>query len=247
MSGCSIFASTAEPHPESRLTHSLDENSETSREDSQSPAPFIQVYHSGMVLFKVCRQIYEEASSMFYSGNTFTIARKQASSYHVPDSDGTYINEAVPWLKRLGSRTHLLLKIKLDLDTLCPLRCGRVNYQRHCLSCHDVMKACGLIDIGLLMRAIWEAGLQLAINVVHSGNGVHANCLAARNVYSHRDVPKFDLNVTALSNIIQVFQRGRDGYGKRRLKTKQCWRTIGHIGMERDGSGGLIFFSSTND
>lgn len=76
-------------------------------------------------MFFVCRQIYDEASSVLYKHNTFVFTRFYANYLTQTDCQGNHLTAAaVPWLLSLGSRAPLLQKLHLNSGHMCPDRCA---------------------------------------------------------------------------------------------------------------------------
>jgi hypothetical protein len=200
------------------------------------PVPFVEAYQPDLQVFLVCRQLHLEASSIFYMNNTFTITRKCNRRNHIHDGRGAYLATAgVPWLAQLGSRVHLLRKIELDLDTLCPARCNDRIVQEDII---DVSEK-GPISILPLLRVLWAGNLQIDVKVVHPNNAAYDKCVILRQTYHPARPPlHFDISGRALTVTIRCLQRDD-------LNLKKYHRTLGEIHLKRDGSGGWITFLST--
>jgi len=121
----------------------------------QSPVPFVEAHQPGIALFRTCRQIYEEAASIFYQRNTFAIARKYTRWDHQQhDIHGYFILEAALWLSQLGDQLHRLRKLFIDHDTICPSYCPPRGNNYGPIVSNPVPRPRGFFNIGPLLRMV---------------------------------------------------------------------------------------------
>ncbi|KAH7080101.1 hypothetical protein BKA63DRAFT_234894 [Paraphoma chrysanthemicola] len=88
------------------------------------PCDTLQSYQTGLSLYRVCQQLHAEASSIFYSNNTFLITRKRI--HHITEH-GPLCDKArhvlCSWFEQIGTRRELLRKLHVDLNTMCRQYC----------------------------------------------------------------------------------------------------------------------------
>lgn len=196
---------------------------------------FVKVQQPGIALFLVCRQIYDEASSVFYKHNTFAISRVCVRHKTVHDYNGKRIIEAaVSWLRQLGSRAVMLRKLEIDFDTMCPSNCrpGR----RNCAP--DAKKNRSYIDFWPLISFLWSSGLQIEIVLVQSQNKLHNEVFDTHREWHSLEVRR-GICVPALNTLLRNLLS--DGLGIRKY-----WRTIGTIIVSRRGHWGIVAYTSTS-
>lgn len=94
----------------------------------------IQIFrhHFGQSLsiLRCCRQIHHESAAILYGKNTFVITRSlqlrpvSDGAYYVPwDQQYSQLQYAQRWLSGIGSQIHLLQKVVIDVESLCPPGC----------------------------------------------------------------------------------------------------------------------------
>lgn len=77
-----------------------------------------------------CRQIYHEATSVFFSQNAFAITRARCSPWNggqEHDVEGKLFTEGADWMLSLGSQLSKLKLITLDLNALCIMHGGNLE------------------------------------------------------------------------------------------------------------------------
>jgi hypothetical protein len=195
-----------------------------------SPVSYVEAHQPGIDMFQTCRQIYAEASSVFYQNNTFAITRKCTRWNPLHDVNGTFIVLAVPWLKQLGSGLRLIRKLELDLDTLCPKRCSTQTTTRLSFDVHIE----GLIDVLPLLSLVWDEDLHFDIRLVQAKHEAYQSCVELHTEYGARS-RDYSMPCEALTAALRAFQR--DDLDMKRLR-----RVIAHVGLKRDGSGGAVVF-----
>jgi hypothetical protein len=186
-------------------------------------------------LFRVCRQIHEEAASTFYKNNVFRICWTPTTDWPIHDVNGYFsLHTLVPWITALGKHAHLLRKVEIDIDTICPIDCQEPcdNWTR------TPFQSRGLIEVGRLLSMIWSGGLRaldftfISIPSVNSSYSGHFDSYDMAQRHNEWDL-------SALSSLLRTPLRDAAGIAK-------YWRTIGNISLERDGSGGVVTFWSTS-
>jgi hypothetical protein len=119
----------------------------------------------------VCRQIYDEASAIFYKNNTFVFIRNYSGGFAEHEINGDFLTAvAVPWIYTLGSRASLLRKIMIDNGCVCPSRRATPDdlHRYQYLS-----KATRSFDIGPFISTLWRLDMDLTITVKQSAGGFY--------------------------------------------------------------------------
>jgi len=114
---------------------------------------FTHDFHLGLPLLLVCRQIYHEAASVFYSDNTFVFSRvldrhDGRNNPRYDDFDGKAYHQfayASVWLSNIGSQSSMLKKVHIDVDAMCYHAC------KHSLDDFDALS---------LLRLLWKNGAE---------------------------------------------------------------------------------------
>jgi len=166
---------------------------------------------------------------MFYQNNTFAIARKYTRWDPLHDAHGVFITRAIPWLEQLGSRIHLLRKLVLDFDTICPSDCLTAQIWDSPSAAPEEV-----FDIGPLLRTVWAEDLQLTIEVIQPKNEAYTKC-AAEHAWSMTDV-----SCLALNNAIRCIQEDV-------LHVRTFRLLLRHLLLRRDASGGMVVFTTSRD
>jgi hypothetical protein len=190
----------------------------------------------GLSLFLVCRQIYTEASSVFYKHNIFRICWYRSLKHSAHDINGRYITRAaVPWLKRIGNHIQMLRKLELDVNNVCSTHCriGRMGYWAR-----TTLHAEALIDLGPILCIIWREGLNaLEVSFVKPKKNMR-NCPIAQ-IRGFPLQTSYGCDVPALNKLMRSLLRDD-------LDIKKYCRSIDSISIRRDGSGGLVAFWSSS-
>lgn len=122
--------------------------------------------------------------------------------------------------------------MEIDLSCLCPNRCwhepqGRSIWPR------TPQYLTGLIEVGPLLRFIWGKSLtKLEVEFVKSRR-LRQGCQSWFTSHS----PDSRCNVVALNKLFSTIRIDE-------LSFKRYWRMIGHIGLQRGGSGGAMSFGT---
>jgi hypothetical protein len=89
------------------------------------PLDTLPVYQPGLQLLLTCRQVHSEVASVFYSSNTFVIARTQVPEHTRDDIHCNYAGRMLEsWLNSLGTIISLLSKCHVDLDCIRRVKCS---------------------------------------------------------------------------------------------------------------------------
>lgn len=174
-------------------------------------------------LFASCRTIYREAMSAFYSDNTFSLAKKAPDDYwSLHDSCTILVPHA--FFTRLGSQAYWLKKVVLDID----LADGTSFYRG--FGRWDMTSGGGYLqyDITPLLRAIWSRDLNIAITLINS-----------KNVAPNDPLGGMDCNAKAITAILRSILGGQ-------LDLRKYGQLLYGIGINLDGSGGKVLWSTTN-
>jgi len=179
-------------------------------------------------IFATCRQVYHEASSVFFSQNRFTISRPRCDTFdpRSHDSYGTFIAEGADWLITIGSQMPKLQRLVLD----CRALCGSQTL------IPDEGGAC--IELLPLLRVVW--------NRLWTGK-VEFRCVGGRHFVRWCKFDKSGVrrgeknyewnNVETLTTVLDALQR--DDLNIRRFE-----RVISHVAVHRKGSKGVVLFHS---
>jgi hypothetical protein len=87
-------------------------------------------FHRSLPVLLCCRQVYHECAGVWYGSNTFIVSRAlhrhdDILNYEDFHYDSAYhpIVFAPRWLRSLGSHIHLLRKVWIDCNAICPQHC----------------------------------------------------------------------------------------------------------------------------
>ncbi|KAI4957968.1 hypothetical protein J4E86_005108 [Alternaria arbusti] len=134
--------------------HALTARFETELESRIGAADeFTHDFYLGLPLLLVCRQIYHEAASVFYSDNTFVFSRvldrhDGRNNPRYDNFDGKAYHQfayASVWLSNIGSQFGMLKKVHIDVDAMCYHAC------KHALDDFDALP---------LLRLLWKNGAK---------------------------------------------------------------------------------------
>lgn len=140
-----------------------------------TPSTIAKIRQPGTSLFIVCRQIFRETLSTFYSNNTFRITKNTyASSRDDHDKNGDYIADTMAcWFNKIGTCVKLLRNIEIELGVLCPSHCrAKTNNYSYQIE----MRSDGYFDIAPLLRLVWAYGIQSDIRVLQSTDTTRHDC-----------------------------------------------------------------------
>jgi hypothetical protein len=188
----------------------------------------------GNGLFATCRQVYSEATSVFFARNTFEISKPNKDwSYQrwrgASDAPSAYIADGADWLISLGSQLTKLSRVVVDLDALPR---GRSNYTIY--QSYEIANGC--LDIVDLLRVLWNRHVNVQFSSARrmslDGVGGHQD-----DVTSHTRITKDEAQ--SLGILVRSLQR--DDLGIRKNA-----RVICHVCVHRSGRRGFVVFRSTH-
>jgi hypothetical protein len=219
------------------LTSSLEGASNTSPViHLRASEDLVKFSQPGLPLFQTCREIYAEASSTFYSNNTFTITTaltKVLGKHDFPhDVNGAnLVQNALDWMEELPTRAPLVRKLAIDLEGLCPPECRR----RHSIAVTKINQhEAGLVDVRPLLWLAWTKYPKLDLSLVYQDNTIHKVCL--RELKQSNSLPRrMTLCSPAVKDALQLLQQDS-------LKIKRFLRSIASIGISRDGRRGVLLW-----
>ncbi|KAF1833867.1 hypothetical protein BDW02DRAFT_359153 [Decorospora gaudefroyi] len=144
-----------------------------------------------------CRQFFDEASSVFYTDNTFLL-----STLSDANNDAANLGFLEEWLTSLGTRRHLVRNVLIDLSPLCPV------------PCHNAHR---FIDLLPIMLQIWRLNTAPAnpLNPPQRYANIRISfALSGRLLHSHAHPPhpvpsaKRVINIAALNDMIASLSPG---------------------------------------
>ncbi|KAH5398595.1 hypothetical protein HBI32_185790 [Parastagonospora nodorum] len=195
----------------------------------------LPAFQEGLSLFLTCRQISNEAASVFYSNNVFRMAVKRnlglCPYIHEECQPGSRMLDK--WLEQIGAKRMLVKKVCLDLDSICQVHCK--NNESHIewvqgnrpspIPNGDYFAVLPLLNI------IWKHSLQLKVSVERSKQ--------ARSRFTYnRHYPYSPFK--AMSTALQSFCRDD-------LDVAKFQRTLACIAIKNDGSGGDMVSRTTTE
>lgn len=114
----------------SKYAQDIDWASEKGRPVKGTKSNLTSVALPNLGFFFTCRQIYHEATTIFYSQNTFAVTRPRCSPWNggpEHDDGGQLFTDGADWILSLGSRLSKLTSITLDLNALCMMHQGNLE------------------------------------------------------------------------------------------------------------------------
>ncbi|KAF2820342.1 hypothetical protein CC86DRAFT_471438 [Ophiobolus disseminans] len=183
-------------------------------------AAFKRAYLPGLALFRFCRLIHEEAASTFYT------------IFENHDINGRFIGRTITrWITALGHNARLLRKVELDVGRVCPGNCPSLHYAWS----DSVLWPQDILEVGLILSPIWCNKLTALDVKFVSVAKIMSSCYAVVGLPPESN----GFHLTGLNDILKTLLRDKPDIAKYR-------RTIGSIGIKRDGSGGVVVFWTTN-
>jgi len=177
-------------------------------------------------IFATCRQVYHEASSVFWSQNRFTISRPRCDTFQprCHDSYGTFIAEGADWLITIGSQMPKLQRLVLDCRALCGPQTPILDEGGAC------------IELLPLLRVLWNRLWTGKIEFRCAGHGRFIRWCALDK--DQRGEKNYAWNsVETLTTVLDALRRDE-------LNIRRFERVISHVAVHRKGHKGVVLFRS---
>ncbi|KAH7086583.1 hypothetical protein FB567DRAFT_603675 [Paraphoma chrysanthemicola] len=189
------------------------------------PRHLFRAYQPGLALFLMCRQLYQEASSVFYQTNAFTITLNVPARLHIHEQDSEDLRKAgASWMRSLGSRMSFLRRLDIDYcPGDCPLRRGKDS----------------MVEVWPFLHTLWEMNTfpQLRLVDLNAKLDEDNARLASSNSAASSDVSSPG---HALNEMVHMINH--DVLGLRKFR-----RLIRSIRLKEDGSKGMVVFKTSLD
>ena len=174
-------------------------------------------------LLAICRTLYREVVSAFYSGNSFLM---KASRGWCPNPNfkayrGFDIELPIAFLTQLGSQAHWLRKVILDLEALDITKFFRGDVLWYGVQECAADGGPALFEITPLLRAFWKMGPAVEFSFAHN------------TFLTPGRAPGMACNAPAMSAMFRSLLEGQ-------LRLREQDRLMGAVSLNRDGSGGAI-------
>ena len=232
---------------EARLTLSLTKDNNIKR-----------THHRHIQLFRVNRQVYEEASSFFYKNNAFRIcngATNLARREH--DVNDRHLSRAaVSWLQKLGSQAQMVCKLELDVGQICSRLCNQDQIQAW--GHHPTLRDEGQIELAPLLCLMWGQSWATDITFVQpASESTYARTSKFHKTATPAPAPpgestNWHCRLPKMTDLLQALLRTEDSdtmnqpdAQSSRPHIRKDWRTIGSLCICRDGIGGIVEFKTT--
>lgn len=177
---------------------------------------------SGLDLFLTCRQVYYEATSIFFAQNTFAIIGRYCNTFGPEDQDqhqfvGSFLAQGADWLVVLGSQITKLSRLLLDINGLCtPFTQG------------------GCIEVLPLLRVLWSRRWSGKIEFTAS-SGL-SNQRYPCQLQKRGEIGEV-LDVSTTNKILNSLLRDDN--------IRKYERLLSHVVIRRNGTRGIALFRST--
>jgi len=177
---------------------------------------------SGLDLFLTCRQVYYEATSIFFAQNTFALIGRYCNTFGPEDKDqhqfvGSFLTQGADWIVVLGSQITKLSRLLLDINGLCnPFTQG---------NCIEVLPL-----LRVLWSRRWSGKIEFTASSGLSSQRYPCQLGKRGQIGEVIDVPTAN---KILSSLL------RDNY------IRKYERLLSHVVIRRDGTGGIALFRST--
>ncbi|KAF2030517.1 hypothetical protein EK21DRAFT_111830 [Setomelanomma holmii] len=191
-------------------------------------------------LLRVCRQIHQEAASVFYS-NDFCLAAREGTHSASHDSTGYYIDSATNgWLSQIGQHKTLVRRLQISLGSICPRFCNRTDRGSAAPArVQTFRRQDGYLQFGMLLREIWANNLKLEIKFTDEEQ-THARVAytiyRSSGCYQEQDSrapAQYGCNPERMSQLLQALCNDELGF-------KKFLRVIGDIGCRMNGLEGVF-------
>jgi hypothetical protein len=177
---------------------------------------------SGLDLFLTCRQVYYEATSIFFAQNTFALIGRYCNTFGPEDQDqhqfvGSFLTQGADWIVGLGSQITKLSRLLLDINGLCtPFTQG---------NCIEVLP---------LLRVLWSRRWPGKIEFTASG-GLSSQRYPCQ-LRKSGEIGEL-IDVSTANKILSSLLRDND--------IRKYEILLSHVVIRRNGTGGIALFRST--
>ncbi|KAF2127921.1 hypothetical protein P153DRAFT_397815 [Dothidotthia symphoricarpi CBS 119687] len=190
------------------------------------PTCLLSTNHPCIDLFLSCRQIYHEVASVFFVNNTFSIIRET----HFHDWRGFSFAALHSWLLQMGSQRHMLRKIGIGVETLCPESCDQEDTIAHNLDLETLT-----VDLWAVVGAMWSSQISAKISLQYQ-----PPLLAGRNTgYHHLTYDRRHYDFAALERLLEAIIQEDS------LHIRRYARLIRHIYVNPQGNEGVVLYVSS--
>jgi hypothetical protein len=190
---------------------------------SNTPKPVVPFASNTTIpraLFLTCRQLHSEASSVFYSSNTFLLNRtSQYATFIRP----CFISALLKFFDTIGSRATLVRNIIFDTFNLYNSAYLHTYVDATIPSFHPGLD---IIEVTVLLRAVWRRNLDFAIGLVDVEDMQQER---AEYWMTNPDRARAKGVVDVINSLLRG-QLGLVGYRD----------VVAAVAVRRDGSGGWI-------
>jgi len=191
--------------------------------ESTTPKPVILFARNTVVpvaFFLTCRQLYAEASSVFYSENVFLFNRRTRYASLIKPC---FISALLRFFHVVGSRATLVRNVVFDTFSLYNSVFLR-TYIDKTTRFFDPLS--NIVEVTVLLHYAWKHELNFKINLIDV-----ANVEKDRAAYWMRNP-----DLVRTTTVIAIINSLLDG----QLDLKQFRNSLQAVAIKRDGSGGLI-------
>jgi hypothetical protein len=176
--------------------------------------------------FSVCRQINAEASSFFYSSNTFLLNKQNKFAFFIQPC---FIGTLLKFLSIIGSRASLVRNIAFDKLVLCNNVCHSTYTNKGTPLFNEISN---IMDVTALLRQSWNLETNFKIHFMYLK---HVGENATVTVMGSADYAR----AVTIINIVESLLNGELGLRKNS-------DLIRGVSVKLDGSGGLVSWNSTS-
>jgi hypothetical protein len=179
-------------------------------------------------IFGVCRQVYHEAASVFYSQNHFAISWPCCDLLRFTprchDACGRYLAEGAEWLVTLGSLLPKLRRLILDTGALCSPEP------------YYLLKGGVCIEALPLLRVLWNRSWtgRLEFALAH-------DLTLQRHACEWERMDEYDERKVDTERLTQMF----DYLRKDDLNIRRYERVLRHVAVHRKGDKGVVLFRTS--
>lgn len=197
--------------------------------DSDIPEPVVPYPRDTAIpvdLFLTCRQLNEEASSVFYMENVFVLSRRTRFASLIKPC---FISALLKFLHALGSQAAFVRTIVFDTFNLY----NSVFLRTHIGKTMELFNnVTDVVEVTLLLQYAWNHGLNFTINLIDV-----ADVDEDRAAYW-----MLNPDLVRTRTVIAIINSLVDG----KLDLKQYQDEVQAVAVKRDGSGGLIGWANSS-